>query len=345
MIELQKAFEAQALSCESLGSAFMGRLLRLLSANWSSDIPIHTILSKFDGDIGPSGTSLPLRICGGLHALVKSQASKELASVYPPHTPDDSTLWSAVEAALSGHALFWDDWLQRAPQTNEVRRAAALIPATHLLATKYSLPIRISELGASAGLNLMFDQFALQTPNGLIGPSSEVTLAPDWSGNVPRHAPYEVVERRGVDLAPFNLRDEEERVRLLAYLWPDQPERANLTRAAIRLQDAKVDKSDAIDWLQMRLPHNNGITHLIYHTIAWQYFPDERQRQGQKLIEAAGEQAHENAPLAWLRMEADNANPGASLTMRLWPGDIFMKLARIDFHGRWIDWIGPTDLG
>jgi hypothetical protein len=41
-------------------------------------------------------------------------------------------------------------------------------------------------------------------------------------------------------------------------------------------------------------------------------------------------------------MEADGTDaPGAALTLRLWPGNVTVQLARIDFHGRRIDWIAP----
>jgi hypothetical protein len=57
------------------------------------------------------------------------------------------------------------------------------------------------------------------------------------------------------------------------------------------------------------------------------------------LIEAAGKRATRNRPLAWLSMEQDGSGlKGAALTLRLWPGDITLPLARVDFHGRWIDW-------
>lgn len=76
-----------------------------------------------------------------------------------------------------------------------------------------------------------------------------------------------------------------------------------------------------------------GHLHLIYHTIAWQYFPDASQTRGTALIEAAGEQATAQAPLAWLRMENDGGDDGAALTLRLWPGDQHITLGRVDFHG------------
>jgi hypothetical protein len=37
-------------------------------------------------------------------------------------------------------------------------------------------------------------------------------------------------------------------------------------------------------------------------------------------------------------MEADDATPGAGMTLRLWPGDLRFDMGRVDFHGRWVDW-------
>ena len=41
-------------------------------------------------------------------------------------------LWSAVETAMAAHTDRLLHWLDSAPQTNEVRRSAALIPALRL---------------------------------------------------------------------------------------------------------------------------------------------------------------------------------------------------------------------
>jgi hypothetical protein len=80
---------------------------------------------------------------------------------------------------------------------------------------------------------------------------------------------------------------------------------------------------------------------LIFHTIAWQYFPTESRARGAALIAAAGAQANSAAPLAWLALEADGKSPGAALSLRLWPGNEGVSLGRADFHGRWVQW-NPT---
>ncbi len=225
------------------------------------------------------------------------------------------------------------------PQTNEVRRSAALIAAGHLLAQRFGLPLALSELGASGGLNLMWDHFALCANGHVFGPEdATVQLVPEWTGPLPPADKPRVVERRGVDLNPINTHDPTGQLRPMAYLWPDQAERLTLTRAAIALQDAPVDCADAIDWLASRLPPRPGQCHLIYHTIAWQYFPTEAQTRGRALIEAAGVRATADTPLAWLSMENDNADVGAAVTLRCWPGGDVETLGRADFHGRWMHW-------
>ena len=331
----------QGKTCASLDSPFMGQLLTNLANHWPQNTPLAAICAKWTGDIGPSGASLPLRIAAGLHALTLTGRAPALRDVYPPKDVSDETLIKAVLTTLDQHQDFMLDWIKSPPQTNEVRRSAALIAAAHWIAARHDLPFVTSELGASGGLNLMWDRFALKADQHTLGSANPaLTLTPDWTGPVPAPTQIQVAERRGVDLNPLNARDPDDALRLFAYLWPDQPHRFELTRNAIAAFDATVDQGDAIDWLEPRLTTAKpGHIHLIYHTIAWQYFPSDVQSRGTALIEAAGQRASDDAPLAWLRMEADGNSPGASLTLRLWPGDLYITLGRIDFHGRWVQWI------
>lgn len=342
---LTDAFLSQARSCGALGSPFMGQLLQLLARIWPDDCNLgRTCAAWPDVDLGPNGASLPLRIAGGLHALVLSNRAPALRAVYPPHTVSDEQLGAAVLVALNQHEAFLLSWIQSAPQTNEVRRCAPLIATGHWLAGQFDLPFYLSELGASAGLNLMWHQFSMQTSAGTLGPANApLTLTPDWSGTFPTHAHLKIADRRGVDLNPLNSSNPDHALRLLAYLWPDQPHRADLTKAAIAAQDAPVDRGDAIDWLEQRLQSiPAGHLHLIYHTIAWQYFPPEIAERGTSMIEAAGARATPENPLAWLAYESDGAPDGAALTLRIWPGNRNLALGRADFHGRWVHWDEPA---
>ncbi len=62
---------------------------------------------------------------------------------------------------LDDHAETILSWLDSPPQTNEVARSAALIGAARFLSALSPLPLRLLELGASAGLNLNFDRYHL----------------------------------------------------------------------------------------------------------------------------------------------------------------------------------------
>ncbi|NSX53469.1 DUF2332 domain-containing protein [Parasulfitobacter algicola] len=336
---LKQAFLKQSESCSKLGSPFMGQLLHLFADRFERGTALADKMFDWPGDASSAGASLPLRLAGGLHALVL-RGDLALKSVYPPNAVSDDMLWSAVNEAMIRNQPFLIHWIESAPQTNEVRRSAALIAAAHFLHNKVNMPFRVSELGASAGLNLMWDKFALRVGDKVLGPKdAPIQLTPDWAGHAPPVSQPNVEDRRGVDLSPIDPHSEQGKLRLRAYLWPDQPDRRQITDIAIATAQANVDQCDAIDWLEKRLKHTPGQAHLIYHTIAWQYFPKALQERGRKLIETAGQTATVENPLAWLSMEADNTPHSAALTLRLWPRDQHFNLARVDFHGRWINWL------
>jgi hypothetical protein len=342
--DLRHALRQQARACASLDSPFMARLCRLLSDRLDPRGPLGARLFGWAGDIGPSGASVPLRLCGALHALVL-RGHPDLLAVYPPQPADDAALWAAVSGALASHTAFIDRFLDSAPQTNEVRRSAALIAAGHWLAARHSVPLVLSELGASAGLNTIWDRYAVELPGRRLGPAdAPLTLTPEWRGPLPPTAEVRVADRAAVDLAPVDAADPAARLRLMAYLWPDQPHRRRLTEAALAARPPLPDSGGAADWLGSRLDTRHpGHLHLIFHTVAWQYFPPEEQFRARNLIEAAGTRATPDAPLAWLGLEADGRQPGAGLCLRLWPGNRTILLGRADFHGRWIDWQAPPD--
>ncbi|MGB3408732.1 MAG: DUF2332 family protein [Jannaschia sp.] len=338
-LSLTQAFKAQSEACAALGSPFMGRLMALLAARLTpADGEIAARLFAWEGDVGASGHSLPLRLAGGLHAL-RLMDRADLASVYPPTTSRDEDLWDTVLGAMTAEAAFLMRWLDSPPQTNELRRAAVVRAVAHWLADRHGLPLDVMELGASAGLNLNWDRFALRIGDRTLGPANPViSLAPEWQGPLPPDAEPVIATRAGVDLAP--LEPGRDRLRLLAYLWPDQTDRLARMEAVLGLSPQKVDAGDAGAWLERVLarPQPAGVCRMIFHTIAWQYFPPATDARARGAIMAAGAGATEDRPLAWFGMEADGKGRGAGMTLRLWPGHVSLDAGRVDFHGRWVDW-------
>lgn len=341
MTPLATAFRDQARNCVNLGSPFMGQLCTLLSDRLVRGNPVADRLLDWQGDLGSAGQSVPLRICAALHAL-KLMGHESLAAVYPPNKCSGDQLWSAVDNAMKADATFIEAWLNSPPQTNEVRRAAALIASGHWLAQRHPLPFVLSELGASGGLNLNWDRFALDIDKARFGAHDPtLVLRPEWQGQHPPRTQITIARRRGVDLQPIDPQSAEGKLRLMAYLWPDQQHRLELTQAAIEIADTPVDQMDAVAWLKNNAGPIEGHVHIIYSTVAWQYLPAAAQAEGCAIIEQAGASAKEDAVVAWLKMETDGHSPGAALTVRLWPGNIAISLGRVDYHGRWMQWTAP----
>lgn len=338
---LRAAFEVQADNNARLDSPFTARVLRIAGATLAPGAPLTDRMFDWEGNVGAFGQSLPLRLLAGLHALVLTGECPALVAIYPPNpTPGDDQIADALRIAITDHAATLDHWLDLPPQTNEVRRAAVMVAAGHWLAAQYDVPMRVYELGASAGLNLMWDQFALKAGDVWLGSKdAPVLLTPEWHGDLPTGTLPHVLSRRGVDLMPMDITDPKDLLRMSSYLWADQPERLARSKAAASIFDAHVDQGDAAGWLEAQLD-NVAPDHLtlIYHTIAWQYFPDETQSRCLAAIDAAAQRG----PIAHLSMEADDRQgEGAAITLTLWPEGRKLTLGRVDFHGRWVDWSAP----
>lgn len=344
---VRAAFRQQAEACRTLGSPFTARLCALSADRLAADHgqAARQVLA-WPGDPSPRGQAVPLRLMGAFHALVLSGRSSGLAAVYPPQeTADDDDLWQAVTGALAAHDDWILAWLASPPQTNEVQRANGLFAGLSYLAERFGLPLVLSEVGSSAGLNLNMALYGYRFAEQVFGmPESPLQLAPAWQGLPPSKGPVEVVEREGCDLNPLDPANPEHRLRLQAFLWPDQQDRLARLRAALDLAVAApppVVEADAVAWIAGRLAEARpGRCHVIFHSIVLQYFPGAARAAFAERIERALGEAPSTAPLAWLQMEADGQRPGAALTVRMSGEPAARLLARIDFHGRWVDWRG-----
>ncbi len=344
MIELADAFNAQADACENLDSPFTAMLLRQVALNLGDDHPVGAHLFGWpDYDTFRSG-AVALRFAGAMNSLVLLGKDAGLNAVYPPNHVDGDTLWPAVEQAMRTHPTHIIDWMISPPQTNEIRRANALIPGFHLVAKETGLPLVTSEIGASTGLNLNWDLFAMEIEGQVWGPDdAAVRLTPDWRGLLPPVANIEVLDREASDIKPLDPNNPDDRLRMLSYIWPDQTERIENTRRAIDLAcktHRSVLQEDALAFLERRLEPVAQATRVIYHSIMWQYLSNEAQAEGEAMIHQAGVNATPDTPLAWLRAEPDAQRGSAAITLNLWPGGKMRDLGRMDFHGRWIEWYG-----
>jgi hypothetical protein len=228
-------------------------------------------------------------------------------------------------------------------QTNEVGRAAVLVGGFAEVAARTGLPLRVLEVGASAGLNLRWDHFAYDTGSAVSGdPGSPVRFRDVWEGDPPvLPGWFDVAERAGCDQNPLDATTPEGRLALMSFVWPDQPERFARLEAAIQVArrvPATVDRADAAAWLEGRLVHSTpGVASVVVHTIVLQYLsPAQRQRFRSTLADA-GRRATVDAPVAWLRMEPGGER--AELRLTMWPGGEDRLLATAGYHGQPVWWI------
>lgn len=302
---------------------------------------------SWQGQPDARGDAVPLRLAGALHALVRRGALPDLAALYPPNPmPEEEALGKVAMAAIIRADAEVEGWLNHAPQTNEVARSAYLYPGMMVVARETGLPISLFEVGSSAGLNLLADHFAYRFGGTAFGKrGSAVSLRPDWKGPLPVGVEPRIVGRKGCDLNPLDVKNDRHRERLGAYVWPDQPSRIERLQGAVdiaRQVAYSVEKSDAARWLEDQIggAGKPGETRLVFHTIAFQYFPDRSRKRIESLMARAGERASPDSPLAWLSFEPSTEGERPSLTLHLWPNGTHRVLARGDAHGRRIEWLG-----
>ncbi len=339
--DLPQTLRVQAEVCRRLGSPFTAALLDGLAERLRPGTPLTDRLFDWPGD--PQADALALRLAGALHALVLQGRDPALSAQYPPAAWQADRLGDAALEALARHAAFVDGWIDQPPQTNEVARSAMLLPGLVTVAAETGLPLSLLEIGSSAGLNLLPDRWRYRYGDREAGPDgAPFTLAPDASGTVPVDPFPRIASRAGCDRNPLDAASREDRLRLESYVWADQADRLARLRAALDAAAAaglRVERADAAGWLATRLHEPpQGTARVVFHTIVWQYLADGTRRQIRETLEAAGERATAERPLAWLRLEPAGAGIPPDLTLTLWPGGAPRILAGGDWHGRSIDW-------
>ncbi|WP_426166507.1 DUF2332 domain-containing protein [Sandarakinorhabdus sp. DWP1-3-1] len=340
------AFARQAGFCRRLGSPLTAAVCDAAVLACDTTSLTGRTLADWPGD--PMADALMMRFTGGCNAMVRADRAPMLAPLYPPAaTPSVADLAAALRLLLADPALdaALAGWLDGPPQTNEVARAGVLMPGLMVIAAATSLPLRLFELGCSAGLNLALASFGYRLGSVTIGdPRSPVQLAPAWTGPPPPVAGVSVLARRGTDISPLDVADPAVRERLMAYVWPDQPERVARAAAAtaVALADPPpIDRADAADWTEAHVRPEPGSVAVVYHSIAFQYFPPAT--QARIAAHLAGLAATAAAPVAWLRYEMDDASAARLPTLRLtlWRGGDPEErlLARAHPHGTFLEWL------
>lgn len=326
----------QAEACRRVGSPLYAGLLDRAAADVEAQGPTWEVLSGRERDPGPS--ALALRLMGAINRLVLLGEEPELAAVYSEGGGDEVAAWRTFSTVLERNVETLRELVGLPVQTNEVGRCAALLPGFLTVAAQTGLPLRLLEVGASAGLNLRWDRYRYLAGGLAWGPpDSPVTIDLELQGDMRLPIPPRVAiaERRGCDAAPIDPSTQDGRLSLLAYVWPDQRARIERLRAALDVASelpVAIDREGATSWVERRLRERSpGRVTVLFHSIFTQYLSEEELATFRRCVHEAGERATDEAPLAWLRMEP--AGERADVWLRTWPGGEDRHLARAGYHG------------
>ncbi len=327
----EEAMAFQAAFCDDGGAPITARACRALAV--ALDRTTATGRRALDWPGNRIADAMPLRLVAPYHALFRKGLIPSFDTV------------EAIRAATAAYDSWIVPWLHGPPQTNEPARSANFMAALLVLADRFGLPFDLLEIGSSAGLNLLIDRFRYDLGGRTTGPeAAPVVIRPEWRGPPPPPSTVRIDRVRGVDIAPIDVTDPAAAERLMAYIWIDAPERTARVEAAIRMigaQPVDMRQGDAADWIDARLaePQAPGTCRVLMHSIVWQYLPAATQARLTIALETAGAAATPDRPLAWIRMEPDEARKGIESHVRAWPGLPDRQLARTHPHGAWIEWL------
>jgi hypothetical protein len=335
----------QAGWCQKLGSPLYATLLRHVANDVESGGVCSEFLQPLAGD--PARPVLALRFLAMLHRLALEGKWPELARHYPScgGEADADGAWTAIQSGLSKHA---PDEVPPVVQTNEVGRCCALLPGFLRIAEQTRLPLRLLEIGSSAGLNLRWDQYRYEAGGACSGdPDSPVVFRDFAVGDLALPSMnVQVAERRGCDLHPIKLTPDG-MLGMLSFLWPDQLERLRMMKQAFEIArrvPVELDRADAVDWTSQQLAEPRaGVATVLFHSIVMLYLAPEQRLRLESIITDAGQRASAQAPLAWLRMERGEVETDIHLTM--WPSGESTRIARAGFHGRSVELLSPGSGG
>jgi hypothetical protein len=273
----------QARSCAEMGSPLYAELLDRAAEDIETSGPCWDVLSHH---VAPGrGDAVALRFMAAVHRLVLTGRAPRLAAQYPSTGGSpEAAAWPAFRDTVRENVNGLMTLTALPCQTNEVGRAAPLMFGFLAVAAECGLPLRVLEVGASAGLNLRFDRFRYGSRTVAWGdPASPVDLTGLWLES-PRDlgAPLAVAERGGCDRNPLDPAEPETRLALRASVWADQTARLTRLDGALALAarvPARVDRASLEHWLVGQLARPRpGLATVVCHAVVIEYLPTDVKR-------------------------------------------------------------------
>jgi hypothetical protein len=308
-----------------------GYAMRGMAEDWEAGGPTRIACRGYEN--AARGAMIQFRLLAGVFRLVLTGEAPELLRFYPclGGTEPARRAWPVMREVIAAHVEEIHAALAVAPQTNEVGRSAALLAGLFdLVATSGMRRIRLLELGASAGLNLLLDQYAFRADSWHYGPSDSKVLIADAIVGADHPGPFEIVARAGCDLNPVEPTTADGRLLLTSFVWPFDLDRHRRLAAALEIaasHPVRVDKAPASEWLADALTVAEPDTlPVVWHSITQMYWPPDELAAVERILAGSGAQQR----LGEVSLEFDpHGPPGAEPELRtqLWsPSDSLTDL-------------------
>ncbi|QBD76411.1 DUF2332 domain-containing protein [Ktedonosporobacter rubrisoli] len=323
-------------------------LYAYLSQQIAADPALLSLVAEAD-----QSTTITNLFFGAVHFLLLSGSEHPLRAYYPDMStttrPPEEAFPTFREFCLEHAEKIREIVTTRYVQTNEVRRCAGLFPAFSLLASRLEhQPLAIVEIGASAGLHLLWDRYAYDYGSGQIlgKPDSPVHIRSSVRGPYPLPAMTslpEVIYRIGLDINPLNVQDPNDTRWLRALIWPEHADRLQLLEAALKVarqEPPTLVAGDAAAILPEVLAQVPGEAALcVFHSYVLNQMPESVR---QRILEHIAQHARQRN---LFQLAQDGYSLRTPPQLRLYTyqqGKMQTEyLANCESHGRWLEWLLP----
>lgn len=291
------------------------------------------------------GQPIPNLFLGAVHYLLLKGYDHGLKEFYPsivanPRMPNNSFL--AFKDFCQRYLEEIKDILKsRLVQTNEVRRCSYLYPTFKHIFELTKKPLALIEIGTSAGLQLLWDQYRYSYGTSeIVGKlNSNVLISSEIRGeSIPflHGPPPPVVSRIGIDLNIIDLSNDDDFLWLNSLIWPNHHERRSMfAKAANYVRESKLELIEGNGVCLLKdLAKNIATEHTIciFHTHVANQMPIEARRTLVERVKAIGK-------------ERDIFH----IYNNIWDRDLHLdyylngkeynkKIGETDGHGRWFTW-------